>query len=114
MEKKRKQKKNNNVQRVDSSFNWRALQAGDEIWLKAGEGPYIEYTNDDGQLVRESMGHYGRYTVDSVDTIGVHLYDEYGHCFAYFGPRKQMASGTVMESHKITKVRKQDNDQRSN
>lgn len=99
-------KKPSGIDKVDSSFDWKTLKRGDEIFLKPGEGPYCECTKDDGSIVREPMGHYGRFRVNSVTSEGIHIYDEYGHGFAYFGPRKVMASGTVMESHRITKVKR--------
>ncbi len=110
MPRRKQKKKSTSIERVKGDFDWRTLRKGDEIYIKAGEGPYFDYINDRGELVREWMGNYGRFTVDHVVSDGIHAYDEYGFNMIYMGPYKVMPSGTIMVPHRITKVKRKDID----
>jgi len=112
-----KQKKEKLIQEVETDFDWHTLLPGNDIKVAQGSGPTYTYTNSNDEKVKEYVGHYGWFRVDSLTSEGIKAYEIIpvgqgqvktgGFAFIYMNKKPRvMASGTVMSAHKILKVKK--------
>ena len=106
--KRRKQRKKHNADKVGPDFDWTTLLRGDLIKIAQGSGPYYTGQNDQGQETKDCLGEPGWYSVASLDSSGIHAYNEWGHSYLRMKDDPSKKSGIIRAAHKIQRVKRKD------
>jgi ribosomal protein L40E len=109
-----------------TEIDWTSLEVGDTIKIMSSGGPY--YTTEHETLVprkteegntvyvvtaagtRIPMNHHGIYVVHAVKDDGIVVFGRQrknrGFSFIYMGEPRKLSTGTIVEPHRIEKVKK--------
>lgn len=82
--------------------DWRSLKPGDRIKTVQGTGPVYMLN---GQV--EYMGHFGIFTVHSLNKDGINVFGDEGYAYIYMGKERKMITGTILRPYKIKMIRKE-------
>ncbi len=102
------------IDEIGEIDDWTKLDKGDHIKIVKGTGPYCMITDKLTEERRpEYMGYSGKFEVHKLDSEGIHVYplgknSESGHCFILMVTKSKSKYGTILEPHKIIKLKKRE------